>query len=72
MLNLIFWEKHQFAGYMTEVQQLFFSIFGSGTVVFDGYPENLTTTDNSYKCCLTYYFKKKKDAFAGNTVNKHL
>ena len=28
MLNLIFWEKHQFAGYMTEVQQVFFSILG--------------------------------------------
>ena len=47
------------------------SNFGSASVVFDDYPENLTTINNSNKCCLTCYFKEKKDAFLRNTVKKH-
>ena len=48
------------------------SNFGSAIVVFYGYPENLTTTDNTHKCCLTWHFKEKKYVFLRNTVNKHI
>ena len=42
-------EKHQAAGYRTEVHRTCYSNFGSASVAFDGYPENLTTTDNAHK-----------------------
>ena len=66
------------SGYRTEAHQLRYL-----KVVFDDYPKNLTTTDNTHKCSLgkrTYprvvfehdmLFQGKKDTFLKNTVNKH-
>ena len=66
-LHLILWEKNirwQDTGlkYISYV----LSNFWSTSVVFDEYREDLTTTDNTHKCCLTCYFKTKKDAFLRN------
>ena len=55
----------------------------SASVVFDDYPKNLTTVDNTHKCRLgkrTYprvvfepdmLFQGKKDPFLRKTANKH-
>ena len=34
--------------------------FSSASIVFDGYPETLNTTDNTYKCHSISYFKEKR------------
>ena len=47
------------------------SNFRSANIVFDGYPETVNTTDNTHKCLLTCYLKKKKNVFVRNTSNKH-
>ena len=60
ILNPILWEKNiswQDTG--LKYTSYVISNFRSASVVFDGYPENLTTTDNTHKCCWTCYFKEK-------------
>ena len=45
----------------TELKYISYVIsnFWSTNVVFNAYPENVTTTDNTHKCCLAYYLKTK-------------
>ena len=47
----------------------FLSNFRSASVVFDDYPDGLTTIGNTHKCCLTC--QDKNDAFLRNIANKH-
>ena len=61
--------KRQVAGYKNEVPRLLYSKFQECQCCFDGYPENLTTADNTHKCRLACYFKEKRMQFQG-TLNK--
>ena len=75
ILHLILCEKTircQDTSYSTSYKYTIYVIsnFRSASVVFDGYLETLTTTDNTHKWPLTCYLKKK-NAFLRNTVNKH-
>lgn len=47
------------AGYGAEVHKQRYSNYRSASVVFDSYPKNLTTTDNTRKYRLACYFKEK-------------
>ena len=54
ILNLILWEKNircQDIG--LKYTSYVISNFRSASVVFDGYPETLNTTDNTHYCSLT-------------------
>ena len=56
ILHLIFWEKiirYQDTG--LKYTSYLISNYRSGSVVFDGYPGTLKTTDNIHKSCLTCY-----------------
>ena len=59
ILNLILWEKN----IRWQDTKLIISNFRSANAVFDRYPENLTTTDNTRKGRFTCYFKEKRMHF---------
>ena len=64
MLHLILWEKNiRWQDTGLKYTSYIISNFWSAIVVFDGYPENLTRTDNTHKCHLTCYFKETKMHF---------
>ena len=44
--------------FVNNMGQLFFETLGR--VVFDDYPEDRTTTDNTNKCCLTMLSRQKR------------
>ena len=59
--HVILWEKNircQDAG--LKCTSCVILNFSSASIVFDGYPETLNTTDNTYKCHSKSYFKEKR------------
>ena len=59
ILHWIYFCRRKISGTGVKYTGYVISTFRNATVVFDGYPENVTTTDNTNEYRLTCYFKEK-------------